>query len=428
VTATRIFEGQQKGMHGEENSLSFEKFPHVAVTKTYNDNAQTPDSAGTATAIFSGVKTKQGVIGIAKEALRGSCADALNNPVTTIMELAENIGLATGIVTTAKVTHATPAATYAHSAERAWEDIAPRDCKDIASQLVEFPIGDGIDLVMGGGRQHFLSRDQNDHEDLDKTGNRRDGRDLTKEWSGTYIWNKEQFDQLDSNSGRILGLFNRDHMEYEYERIREHNSVTSADEPSLPEMTAKAIELLSKNPNGYFLMVEAGRVDHAAHAGNAYQMLNENLLFSQAVQKAIDSVNLEETLIIVTADHAHTVTLSGYAQRGNNILGLVKGVDGSGRPENSPSLARDFQPYTSLNFATGPGASRDRNGLTEDQVTSPDYVQSALIPFPSGTHSSEDVITYATGPMAHLVGGVIEQNYIFHVINQALKLGEKRVP
>ncbi len=432
MTATRIFDGQQKGMLGEENVLSFEKFPDIALTKTYNDNAQTPDSAGTATALLTGIKTKQGVIGIAKEAMNGDCNDALNWSVATLGELAEDIGMSTGIVTTTGVTHATPASFYAHSANRAWENNTnlPANtqgkCKDIAAQLIEFSNGNGVDVVFGGGRKHFMTQTQIDPEDNNVKGARTDNRDLIAEWPGSYVWNKTQFNALNATSGQVLGLFNPGHMEYEIDRINEHGSVEAADEPSLVEMTAKAIEMLSTNQKGYFLLVEGGRVDHAAHNTNAFRMLSDNATFAKAVQKAVDMVNLQETLIIVTSDHDHTLTLTGYAQRGNNILGLVKGIDSSGRPVSQATLALDNKPYTTLSFANGPHRNSVRRNLSEVQVTSIDFVADAHVHLPGETHSGNDVVTYATGTMSNLIGGVIEQNYVFHAISQALQLSKTR--
>jgi len=120
VAAARIFDGQSRGEDGEENLLSFEKLPHVAYSKTYTTDFQVPDSAGTASAMLTGVKTRSGVLSISEDAPRGDCAAALASAVPTLAELAEKRGLATGVVSTARVTHATPGAVYAHSADRGW--------------------------------------------------------------------------------------------------------------------------------------------------------------------------------------------------------------------------------------------------------------------------------------------------------------------
>ncbi len=176
LTAARILEGQRQGSPGEENLLSFESFPFTTLVKTYNTDAQVPDSAGTMTAMMSGLKTDAGVLGVDEDVQRGDCSTVAGNEVVTALELAEIKGLSTGVVSTARITHATPAAAYAKSADRNWEDISdmPAEavqagCKDIADQLVSFEQlleqryagvdTDGIDVVMGGGRRHFLPND-----------------------------------------------------------------------------------------------------------------------------------------------------------------------------------------------------------------------------------------------------------------------------
>lgn len=450
-TAARILDGQQKGMMGEENVLSFETFPNVALVKTYNVNAQVADSAGTATAWNTGVKTDAGVLGVDADVERGDCASMEGNVVPTLFELAEAAGMATGTVSTARITHATPAANYAHSPERNWETDADlpeeakqQGCTDIASQLVDFPYGDGLEVALGGGRRNFLPSSMNDPEDENEMGERGDERDLTQEWleryeNSAYVWNQEQFDAVDpARTDHLLGLFERSHAEYEADRAED-----TAGEPSLSEMTTKAIDILAKSDNGYILQVEAGRVDHAAHGGNAYRTLNDDIEFANAVQAALDKVNLEETLVIVTSDHGHTMTFAGYPERGNPILGLVQGIG-----ELGPSLAEDGKPYTTLGFRNGPGSvftegeeegvgaggttdgegemtESGRPNPAEADVQAEDYQQQALVPLGSETHGGSDVAAYATGPMAHLVRGVVEQNYLFHVIDYALNLTER---
>lgn len=433
VTATRILDGQLKGMLGEENVLPFETFPNVALVKTYNTNAQVADSAGTGTAWNTGVKTKQGVIGVNANVLRGDCASMQGNEVTSLLELAESIGLSTGIVSTARLTHATPASNYAKSPERNWEDNddLPEDavelgCRDIARQLIEFPYGDGIEIAMGGGRRHFLPNTMDDPEDAGAVGNRTDERDLTQEWASgrdgaVYIWNQEQFGNIDpANTGPILGLFERSHLEYEADRAED-----TAGEPSLSEMVSLSIDVLSQNPNGYFLQVESGRVDHASHATNAYRTLTDNVEFANAVQVALDKVDLSNTLIIVTADHAHTMDIAGYPRRGNPILGKVVGLDAQGNPlpDGEYTLAADGKPYTTLGYLNGPGAViGERPDLTDVDTEDKEFRQQALVPLSSETHDGTDVAAYAIGPRAHLIRGVVEQNYLFHAVDYAAQL------
>jgi len=442
VTATRIFDGQARGGNGEENVLSYERFPHVALAKTYNTNMQTPDSAGTMSAIMTGVKTRAGVISLGPEVTTSECAGADQAVLPTLLQEVAQRGLATGIVTTTRVTHATPAATYAHSPQRDWEDDSQipeamrENCHDIARQLVEFEHGSGIDVVMGGGRRHFMPSSAADPEYPSKRGKRGDGRNLIEEWQarhpdGIYAWNRAQFDAIDAaTAGNIFALFETSHMHFEADRQE-----FAADEPSLADMTALAIDRLSRDDKGFFLMVEGGRIDHAHHAGNAYRALTDGQAFAAAVQTAIDKVNREDTLIIVTADHSHTLTMAGYPTRGNPILGHVVSVDERGAPMDEPYPAFDGKPYTTLTYANGPGharhgsiAEREAKGGTPGRTdtsaidtTSKDYFQESLVPLYSETHGGEDVAIYAIGPWAHLIHGVQEQNYIYYVMRHALE-------
>jgi alkaline phosphatase len=360
-------------------------------------------------------------------------------------------------VSTARITHATPAACYAHSPERDWEGDADLSASakeagfpDIARQLVEFPYGNGLEVVMGGGRGKFLSRATADPEDAGQTGERKDGRNLADEWLGqrprsAYVWNKSQFDAVEiARTDRLLGLFERSHMEYEHDRPKD-----AGGEPSLSEMTSKAIDLLAKNRRGYFLMVEGGRIDHAHHAGNAYRALTETIELAKAVSVALAKTDPRETLIIVTADHSHVFTMAGYPTRGNDILGLVRSNDSRGNPADDFAKDKLGRPYTTLGYANGPGypgpsqeqtegpkrhphpgngysgVSKGRPDLSAILTMDPDYLQEAAIPFASETHGGEDVAIYASGPGAYLFHGVQEQNVIFHVMVEAMKLPRK---
>lgn len=442
VTAARILDGQLRGESGEENLLSFDHFPNVALSKTYNSNQQTADSAGSMSAIMTGEKTRAGVISVNRHSRRNDCQSSQGKSLQTFLEHAEQAGRATGIVTTTRITHATPAATYAHSPERRWEgdrgmppEALQAGCKDIASQLIDFAYGDGPEVVFGGGRRYFLPDTSNDPELTDKKGLRKDGRNLIEEWlsgeNSSYVWNQSQLDKLDlSTTRRLLGLFNYSHMQYEVDR-----GLDPAGEPSLTEMTSKAIDMLDKNRQGYFLMVEGGRIDHAHHAGNAYRALTDTIEMSRAVSVALEKTDRDDTLIIVTADHSHVFTMAGYPTRGNPILGKVVGNNEFGEPESTPTRARDGKPYTTLGYQNGPGFSvRDTRMLTSkrrraisgrnEDLTVIDtedqhFHQQALVPLRSETHGGEDVVIYADGPGAGLVHGVMEQNRIFHIMQQA---------
>ena len=433
VTAARIYAGQEKGVDGESYRLAMEKLPQMALSKTYSHDFQVSDSAATATAMVAGLKSRSGTLGVSSDAIREDCDSAQGNGTDNLFEIAERAGLATGIVSTARITHATPASTYAESPSRGWEDnsdIPPNvaQCKDIATQLIDWPAGDGFEIVLGGGRQHFLPTDISDPEEPKRGGQRSDGRNLVDEWQAKsseheFIWNSEQFAAADfSTNTRVLGLFERSHMQYELDRPED-----AAGEPSIAEMTAAAITRLSQDEDGYILMVEGGRIDHGHHGTNAARALVDAVAFDDAVAKAAEMTSPEDTLIIVTADHSHTLTISGYPHRGNAILGKV--AYGPGVTAKS----EDGKPYTTLGYANGPGACKlieegeydcTRADLTGVDTKAADFQQQALVYLGSETHGGEDVAVFASGPGSELLNGVIEQHEIFHVMGRASGLVE----
>jgi len=422
LTAARIFEAQQRGEDGESNELSFERFPYGALAKTYSHDYQVSDSAATASAMMTGHKTRSGMISTALDLPRNACGFGAEQSLPSLAEKAESAGKATGVISTARLTHATPATVYAHSPERGWEadsdlpdGLREAGCPDIAAQLIAWPFGDGLEIAMGGGRRNFIPEDMTDPEHEGQFGERLDGRDLTAEWAaregGAYVWNADGFSALQpGGETKILGLFEPSHMQYEADRAGD-----PAGEPSLAEMTAFAIDHLAQDEDGYFLMVEGGRVDHAHHGVNAHRALTDAVALHEAVQAAANKVDLNETLIIVTADHSHTLTISGYPVRNNPILGLAAN-------QIAPIRAADGKPYTTLGYANGSTAQpgEPRADLSDVDVQAKDFQQQTLIPSPSETHSGEDVAIYATGPWAHLFSGLVEQNYIYHVMHHAL--------
>lgn len=227
-------------------------------------------------------------------------------------------------------------------------------------------------------------------------------------------------------------------MRYEYERPQDPGG-----EPSLAELTAAAIKNLAKHQEGYVLMIEGARIDHANHSGNAYRALTETVALSDAVRVANELTSADDTLIIVTADHSHTLNFVGYPARGNPILGKVKdkgGEDGAGKLDYA--LDGTGQPYTTLSYANGPGHTGSSNqqpagpkryphnpssfepangrpNLREVDTEHPDYMQEALVPMKSESHGGEDVGIWARGPGSKAIRGTLEQNAIYHMIVQA---------
>ncbi|MFM1887341.1 MAG: hypothetical protein RL026_2498, partial [Pseudomonadota bacterium] len=294
LTAARILEGQRRGESGEDNRLSFEEFPHTALVKTFSANQQTSDSAPTATAMVTGHRANDGTLSVAPVVADSEPDQAKVQAASlvTVLEQARARGMATGLVTTTRITHATPAANYAHTANRDWEHNGqlPQGATvpDIAAQLVaQQRTAGGLHVVMGGGREMLLPRGTTDPEYPQLQGRRTDGRNLVDEWlaaqpASRYVWNRTQFDALDPRQkGPVLALFEPSHLRYETDRAAD-----PAGEPSLAEMTRKALQLLQASGKGYYLMVEGGRIDHAHHAGNAYRALTDAIALSDAVRVA----------------------------------------------------------------------------------------------------------------------------------------------
>ncbi|XP_036147815.1 alkaline phosphatase isoform X2 [Monomorium pharaonis] len=418
LTAARIFAGQRHGNPGEETQLAWESFPAVALARTYNMDAQVGESSACATALLCGVKANYETVGLDSSARFEDCYSSLEARVPSLINWAQDQGKSTGLVTTTRVTHATPAALYAHAASRYWEDdgkvppAARTSCKDIARQLLEDEPGCNITVILGGGRRHFVPKVTLDPEEPDKEGRRLDGRNLIEEWSrnhrkrniaAKYVANKEQFERVDPRRvNRLLGLFAYSHMDFDVDR-----NTNDTGDPSLAEMAIKALRILANNPEGYFLFVEGGRIDHAHHYNNAYRALDETLALEEAVEAVMKEVDLTETLLVVTADHSHVLTLGGLAtHRGNPIFGSdskVSDVDG--------------QPYTTLLYSNGPGYMHPRNILRE---AGKDSIQTSGVPRAWATHGGEDVPVFAVGPLANaLFSGSVDQSYIPHAIAYA---------
>lgn len=409
LTASRIWQGQGLGLLGEEHSLHFEKFPYTALIKTYNSNQQVPDSAGTMSAIMTGVKTRAGLISMGPEQDRTQCEGSKEHHQQTLLEWGHERGFATGIVTTARLTHATPAATYAHSPDREWEGDYDRHpnaywygCDSIAKQLVEKAFPAGLDLAFGGGGSRLETYYSSFFQQFN---------------NGRLLRRQKDLEQLslardgEAEFGPVLGVFSSGHMAFELDR--------PSRQPSLKQMTRKAIQYLQARESGYLLVIESARIDHAHHKGNAARALAETAMLADSAQLADEMTKDEDTLIIVTADHSHTFVMAGYPKRGNPILAISK------NQSNEVVLANDGLPYTTLGYANGKAYGRqvidpDTKTLVDSQDK--DFHQGVAIPLKYETHGSDDVALHAKGPGGYLFSGLMEQNEIFHTIIQALSI------
>ena len=415
LTATRLFKV------GEEGNLEIMSLPRSARIKTFSHDAQTTDSAPSMAAYTTGVKMNNEVIAMSSDTKAvapskdangnkgiNNCTGDNGGLDGARFERAKAAGKAVGAVTTTELTHATPAATYAH--------ICHRDAAyAIAEQAVpggagfNAALGDGVDVLMGGGANHWTPYSASNK------GGRADGRDLTAELGAQgYQYVTTQSDLAKIESGKVLGLFSaKSHLDYELDRVAKGAANT---QPSLSEMTAKAIDLLSQNSQGYFLMVEGGRIDHALHATNAKRSLTDAVALDEAVKTALGKVDLADTLIVVTADHDHTMTINGYAAKGNPVLDLVKNGDGSTQHDV------DGKPFTTLVFGNGPNRADVRPTLTSDQVMADDYLQETGVKLGSETHGGGDVMLFADGAGSGRFKGTLDNTLVFGKLKEALGL------
>ncbi|WP_334011644.1 alkaline phosphatase [Burkholderia cepacia] len=418
VTASRIYKV------GESGQLTMEKLARTARIKTFSNDAQTTDSAPSMAAYMTGVKMNNEVLSMSSDTRAvapgsdangnktvNNCAPGNGQPVATLLELAKARGKAVGAITTTELTHATPAATYSH--------ICHRDAQyDIAAQAApggagyNTALGDGVDVLMGGGRNHWTP--------FDPVANRRgraDGRNLLNEMKAkgyTVVATKDQLAQ--AGNGKLVGLFSStSHLEYELDRVAGKGEGPS--QPSLAEMTSKAIDVLSKHSNGYFLMVEGGRIDHALHGTNAKRALEDTAAFDEAIRIALSKVDLSNTLIVVTADHDHTMTINGYSKRGNPILDISRNYR-----DGQPSKDADGNTYTTLVFGNGANRPNVRASVDSATATNDAYLQEVGVRMGSAgseTHGGGDVMLFADGADAKAFKGTIDNTKVFGLVRSA---------
>ena len=424
VTASRIYK------YGEAGSLTMDTLERTARIKTYSHDAQTTDSAPSMAAYMTGVKMNNEVISMSPETVAtppskdangnlgvNNCAATGNGTAAqTILELAKSKGKAVGSITTTELTHATPAATYAHICNRNAQYA-------IAAQAVpggagyNTALGDGVDVLMGGGRNHFTPYDAA----TNKAG-RADGRNLLTELAAKgYTVGATRADLAAApNNKKFIGLFSsKSHLEYELDRTATPPLGEGANQPSLAEMTTKAMDILSQNAGGYFLMVEGGRIDHALHGTNAKRALTDTIAFDDAIKAALEKARktdptLANTLIVVTADHDHTLAFNGYGKRGNPILDITRNYK-----DNQPLKDADGNTYTTLVFGNGPNRPDLRANLDSNAVLADNYLQETGVRLASETHGGGDVKLLATGAGAKTFKGTLDNTKVFGLLKSA---------
>lgn len=360
-----------------QGKLSMLEAPYKGLVSTHATNRVVNDSAATATALSTGQRTRYGSVGMVPKAGK-------LQPATTVLEAAELNGLRTGLVTTTTLTHATPAAFYAHQASRRAEGDIAKDFVSLPSRVVG---SNGVDIALGGGRKYFTPAL------LKKLKSRNVQVETT--------WNKHN---LKPNE-QLLGLYDARGLKTALTRHTDNKQQT----PTLAQMTKRAIDHLAHSPKGFFLMVEGGQIDWAQHALDKGKIfIPEMVDFDQAVEVAMTYAKTHgDTLVIVTADHDHTMSLldNHYAfHRG--WCGVAKRCGGSFA----------FEP---INLSTSKTHRRDGFAQTALQGTfgAPELIiQYAWLPQHTrsvvkhaGPHSAHFVPLMSYGPGAQAFSGFMDQ-------------------
>lgn len=414
IGAARIYQ------YGEEGLLNMEKMERSARIKTYSNDAQTTDSAPSMGAYMTGIKINNEVISMADAKPLSPKKDANGNStidncgagngavVPTILELAKASGKSVGAVTTTEMTHATPASTFAHACHR-------DNVYNMASRIVpgspdyNRALGDGVDVLMGGGRNLFTPFDA-----ASNPKGRGDGRNLLAEFAARGYTVAADAGQMQAAplGRKFIGIYSdTSHMDFEAER--------RASQPALAHMALKAVDLLSANPKGFFLMVEGGKIDHALHNSNAKRALIETIAFDNAIKAVVERMQvldpgLKHTLIVATADHDHTMVMNGYAKRGNPVLDIVRNYS-----DGQPARDADGKTYTMLVFGNGPNRKGERTDVHSDEALALEYQQETGIRQKSETHGGGDVKLFATGAGSSPFKGTMENTRVFHLMKAA---------
>jgi alkaline phosphatase len=257
--------------------LAMDSFPTRGITTTHSTSSDVTDSAAAATALSSGHKTYNRAINVLPD----------GRILFTIGQAAKEAGLSVGVLTTSRLTDATPAGIYAHTKDRNEEDL-------IAEQFVQ----SGVDVALAGGLRFFIPKGR-------EGSKRRDDKDLVeamKHAGYTYVTNASELEAVDpAKTPKLFGLFAISQMAYAIDHKRAPELST---QPDLAEMTRVALSILGRNSRGFFAMIEGGRIDHACHSHDIKTSILDTLALDKAVKVGLEYQKAHpDTLILVTADH-----------------------------------------------------------------------------------------------------------------------------
>ncbi len=401
----------------------------VGAVKTFIADSVVADSAPASTAFASGVRTNDKFIGMGPRpptlpVVPTPAPELAYKPLATVLEGAKLLGKATGLAVTCRVTHATPAAYYAHVPSRTQDN-------DIMEQAVH----QDLDVVLGGGRRHLLPKElggkRTDRENL---------LEVLKERGYAVAADAQELSRV--KSGKVYGLFADNHLEAEIDR-----QATAPGQPTLEDMTNKAIELLSQDPDGFFLMVEGSQVDWASHANDPAHLLSDLLMFDRAVKAALDFARKDgNTLVLAFSDHnCGGLSIGNYATSGSysrmqveDLVGPLKnmklsaqGVWGKMGPEVTPeNLQKVVQEYWGLKPTDEEAAriialartygNNPHNALAEILCR-----QHTCLGWTTHGHTGGDVPLFAFGP--HRPAGLVDGPDIGRICARALGLSLERL-
>lgn len=393
-----------RNIRPDGTTLNVDRTEQMGTMSTYSDDPEEliTDSAAAGSAMATGTKTYNG-------AISGVGTEDDFQPVGTVLEAAHEAGMATGLVTTSRITHATPATFATHVPDRGMED-------EIACQYVE---NANVDVLLGGGKRHFDPEEREDGEDL-----------LTRADEQGYQVVETADDLAGVDSGRVLGLFGEEqdrssHMSYYVDR----EFADDTDEPGLVEMAEKAISLLSEAENGFFLMIEAARVDHQGHVHDnaiTYEQLECDEVFGTVLDYAEDD-STPETLAIQVADHetgGMSLGSDAYDMDWEAIANIHASLEffetelgeGGYIEAGEDEIVETVREHTGLELTAGEiiefGGGDYADVLNER----------TQMGWASDSHTGEEMPAFATGPNAGFFGRYFDNTEVSVGIAEALGL------
>lgn len=381
--------------------FSFDKYS-CGLVRTYSANSILTDSAAAATAFATGYKTNTGYLGVAphNSDLSNEIRATKSNyepfhPLANVLEGAKLLGKSTGIIATSHIQDATPGGYSAHTANR-----------DYIESIAEQQVYSNIDIMLGGGKQYLLPHNRKDKEDMIA---------ILKEKGYEIALTSDELKY--ATSQKIWGAFADKDLSYDMDRSHE--------QPSLEEMTQKAISVLSQNPNGFFLVIEGSKVDWAAHANDPIGVISEINSFDRAVNIALMfSQNNKNTAILIFTDHGNgglsigkddnECTLDKFVGPFKKAIrtgeGTEKEIGKNKTPENIKYIVAE---YYGINDLSDDEVKTIMNSKQElNYILGPMYSKRANITWTTNNHTGEDITLYVYSPIKNQLNGLIDNTHL----------------